>query len=34
MEFSSNWLDFIVVGAYLGITIIVTVGVFMSGKKR
>lgn len=34
MEISSNWLDFAVVGAYLGITLIVTLGVFTSGKKR
>lgn len=34
MEFSSNWLDFVVVGAYIGITIVVAIGVFSSQPKR
>lgn len=33
MEFSSTSLDFVVVGAYIGITIIVAIGVFSSPKK-
>jgi len=33
LEFSSQWLDWVAVGAYLGITIVVAIAVFTSEKK-